>query len=165
VTSSWFFLSTLNYDARSTTHHIHWIGVRKCLYVIYNGFKFAILTQRSFISLRYLLERALCLHLQLWQNTFQCFYTVLVIARIMYMWRETVQIETEVIGWERTEVRKASCKTRRPSKQLQDEALLTFHSYLRVFLLTQPYLVPIEEFLPCLSWRNICLRSGDDRNQ
>jgi len=23
VTSSWFFLSTLNYDARSTTHQIH----------------------------------------------------------------------------------------------------------------------------------------------
>jgi len=23
VTSSWFFLSTLNYDARSTTHQMH----------------------------------------------------------------------------------------------------------------------------------------------
>ena len=27
MTSSWFFLSTLNYDARSTTHQIYW----KCL--------------------------------------------------------------------------------------------------------------------------------------
>ena len=25
MTSSWFFLSTLNYDARSTTHQIYWI--------------------------------------------------------------------------------------------------------------------------------------------
>jgi len=31
VTSSWFFLSTLNYDARSTTHQIY-IHVRKFVY-------------------------------------------------------------------------------------------------------------------------------------
>jgi len=29
VASSWFFLSTLNYDARSTTHQIAWLFTHK----------------------------------------------------------------------------------------------------------------------------------------
>ena len=68
----------------------------------------------------------------------------------MYMRRETVQTETEVIGWECTEARKASSKTHGQSKQLEEEALLTFHAYLRVtrILLTLSYVVPIQEFFP-----------------
>jgi len=36
VTSSWFFLSTLNYDARSTTHQIYTNHVRA--HVVMNAF-------------------------------------------------------------------------------------------------------------------------------
>jgi hypothetical protein len=59
------------------------------------------------------------------------------------MGRKTVQIETEVIGLENIEVRKASCKTHRQSEQLEEETLLTFHAYLRVILITRPYILPI----------------------
>ena len=30
MTSSWFFLSTLNYDARSTTHHMYVFEFKMC---------------------------------------------------------------------------------------------------------------------------------------
>jgi len=39
VTSSWFFLSTLNYDARSTTHQIYKSHI-KCYVAIKHGYSY-----------------------------------------------------------------------------------------------------------------------------
>jgi len=56
VTSSWFFLSTLNYDARSTTHQIYGLV---CICVSYCKLRFVIDNQQAnrFISLTYCMER------------------------------------------------------------------------------------------------------------